>query len=126
VVELVDRKGCRVEIKYHLDEHIDAAVAAGLRLRGVDVTTTVEQELQGASDLQQLAFAYGQGRVLVTCDSDFIVLSKAGRPHAGIVFWPARHVGQVASRSRLSRRGFLLARRHTRRTEIRRLALPPA
>jgi hypothetical protein len=27
-----------VDIKYHLDEHIDAAVAAGLRLRGVDVT----------------------------------------------------------------------------------------
>lgn len=53
---LVDRKGCRVEIKYHLDEHIDAAVAAGLRLRGGDVTTTVEQELQGDSDLQQLAF----------------------------------------------------------------------
>lgn len=94
---LVDRKGCRVEIKYHLDEHIDAAVAAGLRLRGVDVTTAVEQELQGASDLQQLAFAHAQGRVLVTCDSDFIALSKAGRPHAGIVFWPARHrrLGQV-------------------------------
>ena len=35
--------------------------------------------------------------MLVTCDSDFIVLSKAGRPHAGIVFWPARHrrLGQV-------------------------------
>ncbi len=97
MVGLVDRKGCRVEIKYHLDEHIDAAVAAGLRLRGVDVTTTVEQELQGASDLQQLAFAHAQGRVLVTCDSDFIVLSKAGRPHAGIVFWPAKHrrLGQV-------------------------------
>ena len=91
MVGLVDRKGCRVEIKYHLDEHIDAAVAAGLRLRGVDVTTTVEQELQGASDLQQLAFAHAQGRLLVTCDSDFIVLSKAGRPHVGIVFWSARH-----------------------------------
>jgi predicted nuclease of predicted toxin-antitoxin system len=72
-----------VEIKYHLDEHIDAAVAAGLRLRGVDVTTTVEQELQGASDLQQLAFAHAQGRVLVTCDSDFIVLSKERRRAAG-------------------------------------------
>ena len=66
MVGLVDRKGCRVEIKYHLDEHIDAAVAAGLRLRGVDVTTTVEQELQGASDLQQLAFAHAQGR-MVSC-----------------------------------------------------------
>lgn len=57
---LVDRKGCRVELKHHLAEPIDAAVAAGLRLRGVDVTTTVEQVLQGASDLQQLAFAHGQ------------------------------------------------------------------
>ena len=35
-----------------IQARIDAAVAAGLRLRGVDVTTTVEQELQGASDLQ--------------------------------------------------------------------------
>ena len=35
--------------------------------------------------------------MLVTCDSDFIVLSKACRPHAGIAFWPARHrrLGQV-------------------------------
>ena len=35
--------------------------------------------------------------MLLTCDSDFIVLSKAGRPHAGIVFWPASHrrLGQV-------------------------------
>jgi len=37
----LDHKGCRVEISYHLDEPIDAVVAAGLRLRGVDVTTTV-------------------------------------------------------------------------------------
>jgi len=39
-----------VDIKYHLDEHIDSAVAAGLRLRGVDVTTTIEQALDGTSD----------------------------------------------------------------------------
>jgi hypothetical protein len=31
-----------VEIRYHLDEHVDPAVAEGLRRRGVDVTTEVE------------------------------------------------------------------------------------
>jgi len=97
VARPVDRKGCWVDIRYHLDEHIDAAVAAGLRLRGIDVTTTVEQGLDGASDSKQLAFARSEGRVLVTCDSDFLALSSSGVPHAGIVFWPARHrrLGQV-------------------------------
>lgn len=86
-----------MEIKFHLDEHIDSAIAAGLRLRGVDVTTTLEQGLDGSSDGQQLAFAHAQGRVLVTCDSDFISLAKSGAKHSGVVFWPARHrrLGQV-------------------------------
>ena len=86
-----------MDIKYHLDEHIDSAVAAGLRLRGVDVTTTIEQGLDGASDLRQLEFALANGRGLVTCDSDFIALANSGVPHAGIVFWTARHrrLGQV-------------------------------
>lgn len=97
MVRLVDREGRRVDIKYHLDEHIDSAVAAGLRLRGVDVTTTIEQGLDGASDSRQLEFARGQGRVLVTCDSDFLALANSGVPHASIVFWAARHrrLGQV-------------------------------
>jgi hypothetical protein len=97
VVRLVDREGHRVDIKYHLDEHIDSAVAAGLRLRGVDVTTTIEQGLDGASDSRQLECARVQGRVLVTCDSDFIAMANSGVPHAGIVFWTARHrrLGQV-------------------------------
>ena len=86
-----------MDIKYHLDEHIDSAVAAGLRLRGVDVTTTIEQGLDGDSDLRQLEFALANGRVLVTCDSDFIALANSGVPHAGIVFWTPRHrrLGQV-------------------------------
>ena len=46
----VDGKERQVEIRYHLDEHLDAAVAAGLKLRGVDVTTTLDQGLDGVSD----------------------------------------------------------------------------
>ena len=35
-------------IRYHLDENVDHAVAHGLRLRGLDVTTTTDTEdMQG-------------------------------------------------------------------------------
>lgn len=86
-----------MEIRFHLDEHIATAIAAGLRSRGVDVTTTPEQGLVGASDLEQIAFAREQGRVLVTCDSDFLLLASVGTPHAGVVFWSAQRcrLGQV-------------------------------
>lgn len=86
-----------MEIRYHLDEHMDPAIATGLRRRGVDVTTTVEEGLAGASDLEQLAYAARNDRVLVTRDSDFLALSSEGVPHAGIAFWHSRHrsLGQL-------------------------------
>jgi hypothetical protein len=86
-----------VEIRYHLDEHVDPAVAQGLRQRGVDVTTTVEAGLAGASDEAQLGFAAAQGRVLVTRDRHFLVLASEGVAHAGIAFWHSkrRNVGQL-------------------------------
>lgn len=73
-------------IRFHLDEHVAGAVALGLRLRGIDVSSTVEADLTAATDEQQLAFAAGQGRVLVTHDADFLRLHAAGHSHAGIVF----------------------------------------
>ncbi len=86
-----------MEIRYHLDEHVDPAVAAGLRQRGVDVTTTVEAGLARASDEDQLAFAAAQGRVFVTRDRHFLVLDSEGIRHAGIAFWHSkrRNVGQL-------------------------------
>ena len=36
-------------IRFHLDEHCDPAIAAGLRLHGVDVTTTHEASLPSCS-----------------------------------------------------------------------------
>ena len=76
------------EIRFHLDEHIEYSIALGLRLRGVDVSTTVEAELLGASDEVQLGHALAQGRMLVTRDDDFLGLAARGIPHAGIVMAP--------------------------------------
>ncbi|HEY9704584.1 MAG TPA: DUF5615 family PIN-like protein, partial [Allocoleopsis sp.] len=54
------------KIKFHLDEHISQAIANGLRRRGIDVTTTPEQNLIGRSDEKQLDFAVSQKRVIFT------------------------------------------------------------
>jgi len=48
-------------MRFHLDEHIHSAVAAGLRRRGIDVTTAAEVELLGADDEKHLAFALAGG-----------------------------------------------------------------
>ncbi len=38
------------KIKYHLDENVSHAIANGLKIRGIDVTTSSEKGLIGASD----------------------------------------------------------------------------
>jgi len=74
------------QIKFHLDENVSNAVAEGLRRRGIDVTTTPEQNLISASDEEQIAFAQDQQRVIFTQDDDFLKLHQANVPHAGITY----------------------------------------
>ena len=73
-------------ITFHLDEHVDPAIAAALRRQGIDVTTTIEAGLRGADDQTQLGFATSHGRVLVTHDSDFLRLAKTDTAHSGVVY----------------------------------------
>ena len=70
-------------IKFHLDENVNPAIARGLRIHGIDVTTTPEMGLLQASDEKQIEFAKEQGRVFFTHDDDFLGI-QAG--HAGIVY----------------------------------------
>jgi predicted nuclease of predicted toxin-antitoxin system len=73
-------------LRFHLDEHVSPAVVTGLRLRGVDVTTTVEAGLLSASDGEHLEFARLQGRVIVSHDHHFAELHNADAEHAGIAY----------------------------------------
>jgi predicted nuclease of predicted toxin-antitoxin system len=73
-------------IRFHLDENCDVAIAAGLRLHGVDVTTTGEVGLDGAIDEEHVAYGLAEGRVVFTHDSDFVALHHTGIPHAGISY----------------------------------------
>jgi len=73
-------------VRFHWDEHVDPAVARGLRSHGIDVTTTVEAGLRTSADAAQLAFAVSARRVLVTHDAGFLRMANAGASHAGIAY----------------------------------------
>ena len=85
------------QIKFHLDENVSNAVAEGLHRRGIDVTTTPEKNLIGASDLEQIAFAREQRRVIFTQDDDFLKLHQAKVSHSGIAYCQqgSRSIGEI-------------------------------
>ena len=74
------------KIKFHLDENVNNAIAQGLHRRGIDVTTTPEQSLIGASDEEQLNFSISQNRVIFTQDTDFLRMNQTNTNHCGIVY----------------------------------------
>ena len=53
-----------------MDENVGNAIADGLRRRGIDVTTTSEEDMISALDEVQLEFALSQGRVIFTQDDE--------------------------------------------------------
>lgn len=73
-------------IRFHLDENCARAIAIGLRRRGIDVTTTPEVHLVGASDPEQVAYALPAGRVIFTQDRDFLRIHAGQVPHPGIAY----------------------------------------
>jgi imidazolonepropionase-like amidohydrolase len=85
------------QLTFHLDESVDHAVARGLAQRGVDVTTTTDAGLIGATDQAQLEHAIASRRVLVTHDHDFLKLVATGADHSGVAYCPPGHrsIGQI-------------------------------
>ena len=84
-------------IQFHLDESVNHAVAAGLKRRGISVTTSTDTDLLAAVDEDQLAYAFKEQRIIVTHDDDFLKLHQQGRPHAGIAYikQKRRTIGQI-------------------------------
>jgi len=73
-------------LRFHLDENVNPTVAKVLRQQGIDVTTTIEAGLRGADDQAHIAYAWHEGRVIVTHDDDFLRWHSRGTPHAGIAY----------------------------------------
>jgi len=84
-------------IRFHLDENSHHGIADALRRHGVDVSTTPDAELLGASDEEQLRFAVSQGRAIFTQDKDFLKLPGQGTEHHGILYCrqQTRSVGEI-------------------------------
>lgn len=84
-------------IRFHLDEHCPQALAAGLRRRGVDVTTSADAGLLRAGDERHVAFGIAEGRIIFTQDDDYLALNASGTPHRGIVYCHqrARAIGEI-------------------------------
>ena len=84
-------------MRFHLDEHVAGAVAAGLRRRGIDVSTTSEAGLIDAPDEAHIAFALRENRVVFTQDRDFLRLHANGAAHAGIAYAAqgSRTIGEI-------------------------------
>lgn len=75
--------------RLYLDECIDRRATAALVRQGVDAASTHTLSHNSESDASQLAFAAGDGRTLLTHDTDFIaesaLLLAAGGHHAGVL-----------------------------------------
>jgi hypothetical protein len=84
-------------LAFHLDEHMDHAIAQALKSRGIDVTTTTDAGLLGADDSAHLEFALREQRVIVTIDPDFLEFANHNNEHAGIAYAPrgSRSIGQI-------------------------------
>lgn len=89
-----------MEIRYHLDESVGHGVADGLRLRGIDATTTTTAGILSVDDPTQIAYALREHRVIVTHDDDFLRIHAAGTGHAGICYCHQRKlgIGQIVGR----------------------------
>lgn len=88
-------------MRFYLDEDLSPRIAVALHRRGIDATSAHEVSGVHRSDREQLAFAAGEGRCLVTGNvRHFVQIGRQaineGRPHAGIVLCPARvHRGDI-------------------------------
>lgn len=77
-------------VSFYFDHNVKRAVAEGLRLRGVDVLTALEDGTQRLADAELLDRATALARVLFSNDKDLIIEAsrrqRAGVRFTGVVF----------------------------------------
>ncbi len=76
-------------MKFKLDENASPAWGAPLARQGHDVTTVVEESLEGAEDAAVAEACRSEGRCLITADLDFAQI---------LDFPPERYLGLIVLR----------------------------
>ena len=74
------------QIRFHLDEQMDPDIAVALRRAGIEVTTAAELGVLGVEDEVHFERACAEGSVVVTDDTDFLVLAHGNTTHPGVVY----------------------------------------
>ncbi len=77
-------------LRFFFDECADEDVARALQALGLDVITATEAGRKGQTDVDQLAFARRENRVIYTIDADFLRIAAdwqtRGESFAGIIY----------------------------------------
>ena len=77
-------------LSYYMDHHVSAAVTQGLRRRGIDVLTAMEDAANRMEDTDLLTRASSLGRILYTQDRDFLRIAtewqSEQRHFAGLIY----------------------------------------
>jgi predicted nuclease of predicted toxin-antitoxin system len=75
-------------VRFLLDESADFPLAAHLAEQGHDVTSIVHDHPRGINDVEVLAIAQREGRILITNDKDFGELIFRRRlAHSGVILF---------------------------------------
>jgi hypothetical protein len=72
-------------LRLYMDVHVKAAIAAGLRRRGIDVMTAQEDGSTRLEDMELLDRATGLHRVLFSQDDDLLAIARE-RQTTGVFF----------------------------------------
>jgi hypothetical protein len=85
-----------MSLAYYFDQHVPAAIARALRLRGIDVLTAYEDGAAAWEDEALLQRAIALGRVLFTQDEDLLALAhrrqSEQRTFPGVIYAHQLHV----------------------------------
>ncbi len=87
----------------YTDEDIANLVATLLRARGLDILTTIDAEMTGYSDEQQLAYAASHERCILTHNRVYferlhLSYIQTGQQHSGIIVTPQNNGYEIAQR----------------------------
>ena len=74
------------DTRLYLDENLTPKIAAQLRRRGITAVSVRDLGLLGDSDINHLTRATQMGYILVTTDTDYLIMAAQGVEHAGIIF----------------------------------------
>jgi hypothetical protein len=91
-------------VKLYLDQDGWVGLAAALRDAGYDAVATEEANRKGASDEDQLAYAIGEGRAILTHNArHFVPMVRAlffeGATHYGVIISPHLEKGELLHRT---------------------------